>query len=360
METITLSGERGPTRITVGAGLLEDLPRLIGALKPSGRIAAVTNTTVGPIWGRRAAELVGAGVPFELPDGEVFKAWPHVERLCRWLLERGWRRGDVLMAVGGGVTTDMTGFAAAVYLRGIRWMAVPTTLLAMIDASVGGKTGINLDAGKNLIGAFWAPALVVADVGTLETLPERELRAGLAEAVKTAWIGDHGLLDLIPAVPFERTGATRWEQLIVRAIRVKVRVVEADERERGQRQALNLGHTLGHALEAATGYERFLHGEAVAWGLCAASRLASARGLMTTEAFRRLNAALAALGPLPPLGDLDPDRLVDLTARDKKADGGGVAWVLPTADGVALGQRVSSAELRAVIVELQRSGRPSG
>ncbi len=360
MERITVTGERGHYEVRIGFDLLQALPELVRSVDGEMRIAAISNTTVAPLWGRRAAASLGAVGIYELPDGERFKRWPQVEAICRWLLSLGWQRRDTVMAVGGGVTTDLAGFAAAVYLRGIRWIAVPTTLLAMIDASVGGKTGINLDAGKNLIGAFWAPSLVVADVNTLETLPPRELRAGLAEAVKTAWIGDHEMLDLMPRGPFARADALQWERMIARAVRVKARVVGEDERERGLRRVLNLGHTLGHALETATGYRRFLHGEAVAWGIRAAALLALERGLMTDEAWRRLARALDAAGPLPPLDDLDPDSLVELVARDKKADAGGVAWVLPTTDGVIPDQRVSIEELHRVIFRLQHASMDRG
>ncbi|NOZ79651.1 MAG: 3-dehydroquinate synthase [Acidobacteria bacterium] len=360
MDRMTVSGERGSYEVVVGLDLLGRMPGLLDGFGAGRRIAVVSNTVVGPLWARDVAASVGAGEVFELPDGETFKRWPQVESLCGWLLDRGWRRGDMVLAVGGGVTTDLAGFAAAVYLRGIRWIAVPTTLLAMVDASVGGKTGINLDVGKNLVGAFWAPDLVVADVATLATLPRRELRAGLAEVIKTAWIGDRDILDRIPRGRFERADAGRWLECIVRAIRVKARIVEDDERESGRRQVLNLGHTLGHALETATRYRRFLHGEAVAWGMRAAALLALDRGLMTAESSQSLTRAIDSLGPLPPLDDLDPNRLVEIVARDKKTDAEGVAWVLPTTGGVVPGQRVSSAELRDVITRLQRQAAAPG
>ncbi len=220
----------------------------------------------------------------------------------------------------------------------------------MVDAAIGGKTGVNLDVGKNLVGAFWHPRLVVADVDTLRTLPQRELRAGLAEVVKSAWIGDHGLLDLVdPDAPIAND---LWEKLVRRSMIVKIDIVEADEREAGLRKALNLGHTLGHALETVTGYRRFLHGEAVAWGLRAVTRISRARGLMSSGSAERLERAVSRLEPLPPVADLSADAILEHLARDKKRDDLGVAWVLPTDDGVMLDQRVTAEEVTQVLAEL--------
>ncbi len=358
MERIEVPAERGTYRVLVGKDLLDELPRLLEEAGLQRELPVVSDANVGPLWARGAAETLGSGPPLELPAGEPAKRWPQVERICRWLLARGVGRGAAILGVGGGVVTDMTGFAAAVYLRGIRWAAVPTTLLAMVDASVGGKTGINLDEGKNLIGAFWSPALVVADVGTLATLTQRELRAGLAEAVKTAWIGDRTLLELITGAGdgYTPEDAGRWVSLVAGCVRVKARVVAEDERERGGRQALNLGHTVGHALEAATGYRRFLHGEAVAWGLRVAARLARRRGMLSAEAEKELLEAVASLEPLPPIDDLDGDTILAHVGMDKKRDAGGVAWVLPTDEGVVLGQRIEPDELRGVLANDFRRG----
>ena len=354
----TIRSARHDYDVVVGDGLLADLAALAAAAGVVRAGAVVSDVTVGPLWARRAAECLGAGEPLELPDGEASKRWPQAEAVLVHLLARGLHRGDTVVAVGGGVVTDLVGFAAAIFLRGIDWVAVPTTLLAMVDAAVGGKTGINLEAGKNLAGAFWPPRLVVADVATLSTLPPRELRAGLAEVVKHAWIGDRGLIDLLEG-PITGTSSLppgRWGDLVARAVAVKAEVVEADERETGRRAALNLGHTVGHALESVTGYRRFLHGEAVAWGLLAVAELSLRRGLLSTEAAGRLRAAVAALGPLPPVADLSPDRILEHLARDKKRDDGGVAWVLPTDDGVFLGQRVATGEVLEVLASLGRMG----
>lgn len=354
MTEIVISGERGPTDVVVKCGCLARLGDELderGVQRPS---LAVTNSTVAPLHGRHASKAAGAPPPHELPDGEVFKRWDQVATVVHGWLSSGLHRGDSVLAVGGGVVTDTVGFAAAIYLRGIQWLAVPTTLLAMVDASVGGKTGINLEAGKNLVGAFWAPRLVAVDPETLATLPARELRAGLAEVVKAAWIADHDMLDLLQS-PVDRFGSLSpagWEELITRAISIKARVVEADEREAGARKALNLGHTLGHGLEAATNYGRFLHGEAVGWGMLVAARLARRKGLLSEAAAHRLDQTVAALGTLPPIDDLDVDLVLQAIARDKKRDDLGVGWVLPTDDGVVLDQRVSADELREVLTEL--------
>jgi 3-dehydroquinate synthase len=342
--------------VVIDRGCVGRLGALLDELEIDRPRSVVTNTTVAPLHGERAAAAVGGEPAIELPDGEAFKRWGEVERLCAGWLDGGLHRGGSVMAVGGGVVTDTVGFAAAVYLRGISWLAVPTTLLAMVDAAVGGKTGVNLEQGKNLVGAFWAPRLVVVDVETLETLPGRELRAGLIEAVKGGWIGDHGMLQLFDheIAAYSDLSPDRWQEVVARAIRIKAEVVRADERETGLRKSLNLGHTLGHALETATSYERFLHGEAVAWGLRAVLGIAVRRGLLADHNARRLSDVIDRLGPYPPIRDLSADRVLQHITVDKKRDDLGVGWVLPTDDGIALDQRVPADEIRDAFLELQR------
>jgi 3-dehydroquinate synthase len=356
MIAIEITSAHGGYRAEVGSGLLAGIgTTAAGAGLPLPR-SVVTDATVGPLYGRRVARDLGARL-VENDGGETNKTWATVETTLRRWLEDGLDRSSTVLALGGGIVTDTVGFAAATYLRGIAWIAAPTTLLGMVDAAVGGKTGVNLPEGKNLVGAFWPPALVVADTDTLATLPPRELRSGLAEVVKAAWISDHSLLDLVPVgadIGYDSLTKSDWVEMVARSIRIKSEIVAADEREAGLRKSLNLGHTLGHALETATGYERFLHGEAVAWGLEAAALLGLRRKLLAEESARRLRGAARSLGERPPIADLDADRVCSLIAVDKKRDAEGVAWVLPTDDGVVLDQRVETSEIVDVLRELQR------
>jgi 3-dehydroquinate synthase len=266
----------------------------------------------------------------DLRPGEACKNLTEIEKSCEWLAAHGYDRRAAVVGIGGGAATDHAGFAAAVYLRGVPFALVPTTLLAMVDASVGGKTGVDLGAGKNLVGAFHQPRAVVADVGFLETLPARERIAGLAEVVKCGFIVDAGLLDLL-----EQSGAdlsvAQHEEVITRAVRVKAEVVASDETESGRRAILNFGHTVGHALEAASGYG-LLHGEAVALGMVAALDLGAALGINAPALAARARKLLARLG-LP----VDYERRFDVQAQagitvDKKRRGSTIRFVfVPTA-----------------------------
>jgi len=355
MQRLTVESSHGDYTIVARPGLANDLRGVFLEEGLNLPRSVVSNTTVAPLWAAAAAQSLPAPL-IELADGEAEKKWPTVEDLLGRWLEGGLTRGDTIAAVGGGVLTDTVGFAAAIYLRGISWVAVPTTLLAMVDASVGGKTGVNLEQGKNLVGAFWPPRLVVVDVSTLSTLPARELKAGMAEVVKTAWIGDHDLLSSLPERlnTYDAMTPAEWQELVMRCLVVKARVVSDDEREAGPRAALNLGHTLGHALEAATGYRHFLHGEAVAWGLLAAARLARQRGVLSTEGEVRMREAIGPTENIPTIAGVDPEGLRAHIGRDKKRDAEGVAWVLPTDDGVVLNQRVATGEALEVFTDLQK------
>jgi 3-dehydroquinate synthase len=283
-----------------------------------------------------------------LPAGEACKNLAEIERTTEWLAGAGYDRRAVVVGIGGGAATDHAGFAAAVYLRGVRFALCPTTLLAMVDASVGGKTGVDLGAGKNLVGAFHQPRAVVADLGFLETLPARERVAGLAEVVKCGFIADPGILDLCEGVQ-ARGGdisAGEMRELVARSVRVKAEVVAEDETEGGRRAILNFGHTLGHAFEAASGYG-LLHGEAVSLGMMAALTLGVARGQTPPALVERARRLLAGLGlPVDFQERLTPDALARITV-DKKRRGGAIKFVFCPAAGETRLVDVPPAEIAA-------------
>ncbi|HPC84830.1 MAG TPA: 3-dehydroquinate synthase family protein [Thermoanaerobaculaceae bacterium] len=360
MHTVELFHPDGPARCLIADELLAQIAVHVDHAAPGRRRFVVTDSNVRPLYGADVAARLGA-LLLELPAGEDQKVWPTVETIVQFLLVNGADRESVVVGLGGGVVTDLAGFAAAVTLRGLGWVAVPTTLLGMVDAAIGGKTGINLDLGKNLVGCFWPPLAVLVDPLVLRTLPERQRRAGLAEVIKAAIIAPSSLEHLV-----ERRLATvaRGElggaaELIAGAVRVKADVVAIDEREQGPRQALNLGHTLGHALEAATGYQRFLHGEAVAWGLLAVLRLARDRGLLSTSEAQGWAGRLERLAPLPRIDDLGWERLRPYVYRDKKRRQGAVDWVLPRLGGVVLGVRIPE-DQAAAAYEALRALPPEG
>jgi 3-dehydroquinate synthase len=263
----------------------------------------------------------------------------------------GGDRGSLLIAFGGGIVGDVGGFLASIFMRGIPYVQVPTTFLAQVDSSVGGKTGVNLPEGKNLVGSFHHPLAVFADIGVLGTLPERELRAGLLESIKSGIIRDRSLVRFMEEHAGEVLGreAKALEKVIAASIRMKARVVSLDERESGLRMILNLGHTVGHALEQATGYKSLLHGEAVGWGMVAALFLARQRGLISRAQFERLESLIYLYGPLPPL-KLRAARVVAATGGDKKNVGGVRRFVLPVGIGDAgVVEDVTAAELEAAV-----------
>jgi 3-dehydroquinate synthase len=353
MTTIELCGRGGTVPYHIADGALVGIQRLLHSALGTRRYFVVSDATVAPLYGQDVARRLGAEL-CTVPAGEGSKRWASVEAIARFLFAHHVERDDVLVGIGGGVVTDMVGFAAAVTLRGIPWVAVPTTLLGMVDAAIGGKTGIDLDLGKNLIGAFWAPDAVVADPLVLLTLDQRQLRAGLAEVVKSAMISPSALEGVLDRAleSVAHGDALRATELVVGAARVKAEIVALDERESGPREALNLGHTLGHALESATSYQRFLHGEAVAWGLLAALRLARNHGLLATAEAQAWAARVLPLAPLPPIADVGWEQLASFIARDKKRRGGSVRWVLPRLGGVVLGAEVSDDEAARVYGEL--------
>ncbi len=318
--------------IRIGAGLLDDPMSYAGAIAGE-RVLIVTNDTVGALHLKGVQEALAEYQvdTLELADGEAHKTLATVERIYDHLLEGGYGRDATIIALGGGVLGDIAGFAAATYQRGVDFVQVPTTLLAQVDSSVGGKTGVNHPLGKNMIGAFHQPTRVVADVRVLDTLPDRELSAGLAEVIKYGLIRDAAFFDWLEA-NMARLVAREQEALIEaieRSCANKADVVAADEREAGERALLNLGHTYGHALEAALGYGQWLHGEAVAVGMCMAADTSRRLGWIDSRQVERIETVIAAGGlPVAPPDDLTQDRIRRLMARDKKALAGRLRLVL--------------------------------
>lgn len=343
-------------RVLVGPGLLARTGQLAREGGLHGRCAVITDENVGPLHAAGVLQsLEAAGFPAVLlpvPAGERSKCLARAEDLCDRLIEAGLDRGSFVVALGGGVIGDLAGFVAAIYQRGIPLVQIPTTIVAQVDSSIGGKTGVNARAGKNLIGAFHQPRLVLADTDTLDTLPDREYREGFAEVIKHGAIRDAALLDeLDPATPRENLAP-----LIARNMTIKAAIVAADEYEQsGQRALLNFGHTIAHAIENVAGYGRFLHGEAVSLGLAAALEISLRKyGLATAEA-DRLRAKLSAFGlPLTLPDDLTTDALLAAAGRDKKFSTGRIRYVVcPRLGAAFVAEDVSEDDLRAAIDSLR-------
>ena len=319
--------------IYIGSDLI-DQPELFSASKKATSVYIVTNTTVAPLYAERLTKtLEKLGKPVRtiiLPDGESYKDWKNLQLIFDDLLKFGADRQAMLVALGGGVIGDMTGFAAASFMRGIRFIQVPTTLLAQVDSSVGGKTGINHPLGKNMIGAFHQPAAVIADLNTLKTLPARELSAGLAEVVKHGAIADTEFLSWIEAnaQALLECDTTAMAHAVLRSCEIKSAVVSADEREGGIRATLNFGHTFGHAIEAGMGYGAWLHGEAVATGMVMAAYLSKLMGWLKDAEFNRIIKILkeAKLPTDPP--KVTEDQYMQLMSMDKKVVDGKIRLVL--------------------------------
>jgi 3-dehydroquinate synthase len=327
--------------IVIAPGALDDLGRLARPRLPGRTLCLVTHPRILRLYGRRAQRsLAVAGFRVHtlcLPEGEPAKSLAHAERICGAMLRWRLGRDAAVVALGGGVIGDLAGFAAAVYLRGVPFIQVPTTLLAQVDSSVGGKVAVNHALGKNTIGAFHQPRLVVSDPGVLATLSERQFRSGLAEVIKAGIIADArffaALERRLPALAARSLPDLAWA--IARACALKARVVEQDETEQGRRAILNYGHTLGHALEAYHGYRKYLHGEAVALGMAAAARLAGSLGVCTPRSAERQVRLLERAG-LPVRGQGETvSRLMALMKTDKKARVGQVNFVLTPTIGNA-------------------------
>jgi 3-dehydroquinate synthase len=329
--------------ILIGQQALEQVTQL-PAVQAATSIAIITNTTVQALYGTRLQALLAGScktvMPVVLPDGEAHKSWESLNQVFAALLENKCDRKTLVLALGGGVVGDMAGFAAACYMRGIPFVQIPTTLLAQVDSSVGGKTAINHPLGKNMIGAFYQPRAVIADVALLKSLPSRELRAGLAEVIKHAVIADPHLLVWLQAnmpalLSYDPAALTH---VVKRSCEIKAAVVAADETEQGLRATLNFGHTFGHALEAVLGYGTWLHGEAVGCGMVLAAKLSQQLGLLTQADVQRIHALVQAAGlPTQVPAQASTAALMDAMRVDKKNEAGSVRFiVLPEIGRAAL------------------------
>ncbi|MDO5622348.1 MAG: 3-dehydroquinate synthase [Paracoccus sp. (in: a-proteobacteria)] len=349
--------------VLIGPGLIGQAGAHLAALGQRRRVAILTDETVAGLHldalrdGLAAAGLDSAALT--LPAGEATKSWPHLTRSVEWLLEQKVERRDLIVAFGGGVIGDLAGFAAAILRRGVRFVQVPTSLLAQVDSSVGGKTGINSPHGKNLIGAFHQPALVLADTSVLTTLTPRDFRAGYGEVAKYGLLGDADFFGWLEAnAPLLAQDEGLRRRAVAHSIAMKARIVERDETEQGDRALLNLGHTFGHALESATGYDgaRLLHGEGVALGCVLAFDLSARLGLCSQEAPSRVAAHLDAMGLPTRLSQVpglpDADALIALMGQDKKVLDGRLRFILARSIGQAfVTDDVPAAMLRDVLTD---------
>jgi 3-dehydroquinate synthase len=342
--------------IYIGTNLLEQPALFEPHLKSSTTVFIVSNTTVAPLYAKTLTSTLsqlGKTVRLlELPDGESFKDWQHLQLIFDELLAHGADRQSMIVALGGGVVGDMAGFGAASFMRGIRFIQVPTTLLAQVDSSVGGKTGINHPLGKNMIGAFHQPVAVIADLNTLRTLPPRELSAGLAEVIKHGAIADADFLDWIEA----NTGAllacdtNAMAHAVLRSCEIKSAVVSADEREGGIRATLNFGHTFGHAIESGLGYGEWLHGEAVGCGMVMAADLSARLGQIGQADAQRLKRIIASMHlPIAP-PKLGSQRFMELMQVDKKTEAGQIRYITLGSIGAARIQQVPDATVIETLV----------
>ncbi len=332
--------------VRIGPGLIGRAGAEILPLLRRRRVAIVTDESVAGLHlSALVAALAAEGIAatsLSVPAGEATKGWPQLSRVVEWLLEEKIERRDIVIAFGGGVVGDLVGFAAAILRRGVRFVQIPTTLLAQVDSSVGGKTGINTAQGKNLVGAFHQPALVLADTMVLESLPARDFLAGYGEVVKYGLLGDAAFFDWLEAnAPDLARDAAKRQHAVRRSVEMKAGIVERDETEEGERALLNLGHTFCHALEKATGYsDRLLHGEGVAIGCALAFELSQRLGLCAQEAPSRVRAHLRAMGMKVDLSDIPGDLpgaevLLDLMGQDKKVVDGQLRFVLARGIGQA-------------------------
>jgi 3-dehydroquinate synthase len=352
---IDVDSATGTYPVMIGTGTLATLPQLLDQFAPGTRRVIVSSPVVWDLHHQAFRKVGTIKDAILVPDGERFKTLATVARVYEGLIRREADRSCVVVAVGGGVIGDLVGFAAATYLRGIRLVQVPTTLLAQVDSAVGGKVGVNHALGKNLIGAFYPPQLVVSDTDVLSTLPRREFRSGLYEVIKYGVIANEPLLERVerslPAL-FDRQPAAIAD-VVSESCRIKASIVAADERESGLRRVLNFGHTVGHALEAVTKYKRFRHGEAIGYGMLAALALGVKRGVTPVDAERRVAELIAKLGPLPPVVDLPANEIIAAVRRDKKVVAGTLHFIAATRIGATTELKdVKESELKAALQAL--------
>ncbi len=334
MSSFEIQTAQGTYSSVIERGILQRVADFIP--ESARKIFLVTTEDVWRLHGKgMQAQIKRAHHVLFLPPGEMNKRLSCVEELAEEMTSRRADRTSIVIGFGGGIVTDVSGFLAAIFMRGVPVLQIPTTLLAQVDAAIGGKTGVNLANGKNLIGSFHQPVAVLIDPDVLSTLPDREYRAGLFEVIKCGIIRDRALFDLLEGSPDEVLGRKPAvvDELIAAAVRIKSEVVSQDERESDLRRILNFGHTIGHAIEAEAAYVRFLHGEAVAWGMLAATRISELLGMLEEDDAVRIRDVIWRYGPLPPAKDLDADRLIERMAADKKTIEGRVHFVLPIAIG---------------------------
>ncbi len=349
---LTVSAAAGPYPVIIGPDSIKSLGRELDALKLGPRRMLVSSHRVWEFHGLLFRNIGAERTPILVEDGERYKNLNTVARVLDALVKAKADRSTTIVAVGGGVIGDLIGFSAATYLRGIPVVHVPTTLLAQVDSAIGGKTGVNHPLGKNLIGSFHAPSLVVADPIVLHTLPRREFRAGLYEVIKYGVIREPALLDRMRdsiAAIFNRDGGA-ISALVSASCRIKAEVVSADERESGLRRILNFGHTVGHALEAVTKYKRFRHGEAVGFGMLAALHVGVARGVTPATLLDEVETLIAHLGPLPSVADLSSKEVVEAIGRDKKIVAGTLHFIAAAERGKTIELKdVTEKEIRAAV-----------
>jgi len=361
---ISLKQQARSSEINIGAGIRRKLGELL-PFKPPRRVGIISNRRVFDLYGREVVRSLKASgfkpLDWLMPEGERYKSFPSLEKAVNFLSENRFERDDLVMALGGGVVGDLAGFGAAIYLRGLSLIQVPTTLLAQIDSSVGGKTGINLATGKNLVGAFHQPSSVFIDTETLASLPARELVSGFCEMVKQSLVSDQSLFDMTVDC-LQKTASKRdfllspeFEKLIAAHCGFKASIVANDERESTNRsdtksrRVLNFGHTTAHALETITNYRVFRHGEAVGYGMLVAGELSRNLGLIDAGELKSLRDAVSLCGPLPRADNLDPGRIIGALKHDKKSVGGQINWVLLEGIGrprIIEGRLISAKSLR--------------